>query len=244
MSGIVRHRHPWRRVVRYSVMTVVVAALTGTLALAVQVRRVHVTGTSLYPAREVEQVLASALGERVISTSAEELRDRTLQVPWVADAMIRLSLDGTVSCLVIERTPVAVAQDGGARQLVDASGRLLGDHEAPGQLLELRGFAPYPAERGSILATAQQLERFWGGRLVGIERLGARDVALSFADTPFVVLADPAEASLLGAARAVTAAWTEKTKAAPQRVDARVPGRVALLPAPPPTPTPEPEGVA
>jgi cell division septal protein FtsQ len=220
-------------------MTVVVAALTGTLALAMQVRRVLVTGTSLFPGREVEEALASALGERVIAISAEELRERTLAVPWVAEAMIRLSLDGTVSCQVTERAPMAVELDGGARQLVDAAGRLLGDHEAGGQLLELRGFAPYPAERGKVLAAASQLERFWGGRLVSIERLGARDVALGFADTPFVVLADPAEASLLATARAVTAAWTVRAQVPPQRVDARVPGRVALLPAPAPAPSPE-----
>jgi hypothetical protein len=242
VSGLVRHRHPWRRLARYTAIAVGVAALTGTLALAVQVRRVQVSGAGAFPAREVEVALGSALGERMLVTSAEELRSHVLGVPWVADVVVRLSLDGTVSCLVTERQPVAVAVDAGRRQLVDATGTLLGDHAWSSQLLELRGFAPYPPERGAVLAAVPQLERFWGGRLVSIERCGPRDVALAFADTPFVVMADPTDGSLLATARAVTAAWTARAKAAPQRVDARVAGRVALLPAPPTTPTPNPEG--
>jgi hypothetical protein len=242
VSGLVHHRHALRRILRYCVMAVVLGALTGTLALAVQVRRVRVGGASTFPSREVEQALASTVGERVLATSAEKLRERAMQVPWVADAVVRLSLDGTVSCQVTERRPVAVAVDGSRRQLVDREGNLLGDHELEAPLLELRGFAPYPAERAAALAAVPGLERFWGGRLVAMERLGARDVALEFADTPFHVVADPAQADLLATARAVAAAWTEKTQAAPQRVDARVPGRVALLPAPPATPTPAAEG--
>ncbi len=186
----------------------------------------------------MEAALASVLGERVIATSAEELRLRALGVPWVADAVVRLSLDGTVTCQLTERQPVAVAVDAGTRELVDGGGTLLGNHQPPTPLLELRGFAPCPGERVSVLAAVPEIERFWGGRLVGIERVGSHDVLLEFAETPFAVLADPFEVALLAPARAVTAAFTVKAGAAPQRVDARVPGRVAILPAP----TPEPAG--
>ena len=150
MSGIVRHRQ--RHVLRYCVVALVAAALTATLAVAVQVRRVQVSGAHLFPAREVEAALASVLGERVIATSAEQLRSRALGVPWVADAVVRLSLDGTVTCQLTERQPVAVAVDGSTRELVDGSGTLLGDHQPPSPLLELLGFAPYPGERVGVLA--------------------------------------------------------------------------------------------
>lgn len=242
MSGIVRHRHPWRRFVRYGVFFAVAAALTTTLALAVQVRRVRVTGAEAFPVHEVEEALVGALGERVIATSAESMRDHVLAVPWVEDAVVRLSLDGTVSCQIVERRAVAVALDGGSRELLDARGTLLGDHEADSELLTVRGFGPYPTERAAILQAVPQLERCWGQRVMVVERLGPADVGLQFAETPFVVVADPGSPSLLTVARAVATAWSTRAPAPPQRVDARVSGRVVLVPAP--VAPADPEGAA
>jgi hypothetical protein len=49
-------------------------------------------------------------------------------------------------------------------------------------------------------------------------------------------LATTHRAEALTTARAVAAAWTASRHLSPQRVDARVVGRIALLPAPPPVP--------
>jgi hypothetical protein len=229
-----RHRRPWRRALRLGAVALFVCALTGTLALAVQVRRVKVLGTEHFPARDVETVLNSAMGERLIAASAEGLRERAMTVPWVADAAIRLTFDGTMACTVTEREPVAVARDGAKLQLVDATGRLMGVQGPAAGLVVLDGFGPFPEERGDILLAIPSLERSWGGRIETVERIAAGDVALHFVDTPFVVLAGTRRAEALTTARAIAAAWTASRRAPPRRVDARVVGRVALLPAIPP----------
>lgn len=231
MSGVVRHRRLLKRLATRTLPALVVLALTATLAAALQVRQVRVTGTHRFPAREVEKVLRSALGTPTIAARASELRDSVRALPWVADAAVRISLDGLVSCAVVERTPVAVAVDRGVRQLLDADGRLLAPVDPGGNLLELDGFAAYPEERAAVLASATQLERCWNDRLQHIDRVGPHDIALGFEGTPFPVLADPKTPQSLIAARKVLDAWLASRRSAPLRVDARVAGRVAVLPA-------------
>lgn len=234
MSGIVRQRRLARRLATRALPVLVVLALTATLAAALQVREVHVTGNHRFPAREVELVLRSALGTPTVAARASALRASVRALPWVADANVRVSLDGLVTCAVVERKPVAIALDGGQRQLLDTEGRLLGPVEAGAGLLEVEGFAAYPEERAAVLAAAAPLERGWNDRLQRIERVGSHDVALRFAGTPFPVLADPNDPSALSVARSALDAWLASGRPAPVQIDARVPGRVAVLPAPTP----------
>jgi hypothetical protein len=191
-----------------------------------------VTGTHRFPAREVEAVLQRALGTPTVAARASDLRASVRGLPWVEDATVRVSLDGVVSCAVVERTPVAVAVDHGPPRLLDRDGRLLAPAETPTSLLELDGFAAYPEERAAVLASVQALQRCWDGRLERVERLGPHDVSLRFADTPFPVLADPGDPQLLTDARKVLTAWMRAHNPAPLRMDARIAGRVAVLPAP------------
>ncbi len=223
-----------RRVATRALLALAVLALTATLAGALQVREVRVTGTHRFPARDVETVLRAALGTPTIAARASELRGSVCAIRWVADATVRISLDGVVTCSVSERTPVAVAQDGTARQLVDREGRMLAAAPPQASLFELDGFGAYPEERAAVLASTGALERCWNGTLRRAERLGAESVALEFAGTPFPVLADPTDPSSLVAARQVVNAWRAAGNPDPLRVDARVPGRIALAPAPPP----------
>jgi cell division septal protein FtsQ len=231
MSGIVRHRRLLRRLATRVLPALLVLGLTATLVAAIQVRQVLVTGAHRFAAREVETVLRSALGTPTIAARASELRDSVRALPWVADATVRISLDGLVSCAIIERTPVAVAVDPGVRQFLDGEGRLLAPAGTGGSFLELDGFAAYPEERAAVLAAATRLERCWNDRLQRIERVGPHDIALGFAGTSFPVLADPESPQLLVPARKVLDAWLASRRSAPLRVDARVPGRVAVLPA-------------
>ena len=233
MSGPHRHRHPIRRLLRRTLPLVAVAALTATLAAALQVREVRVTGAHRFPARDVEVALRSSLGVPTVATRAGALRARVLAVPWVADAAVRVSLDGVVTCALAEREPVAVAIDGGAAQLVDREGRLLAPADPVPALVRLEGFAPYPEERSAFLAARPEVERAWGAAVARAVRLGPHDVELTFAGTPLPVLADPARPAQLAAARRVLAAWVAH-RPAPLRVDARVAGRVAVMPAPAP----------
>lgn len=231
MSAPHRHRHPLRRFLGRALPTIGVLALTATLAAALQVRQVRVVGARRFPSRDVEAVLRSALGSPTISARAGELRARVRAVPWVADATVRVSLDGVVTCTVVEREPAAVAVDGGVYQLVDREGRLLAPVGSCPALLRLEGFAPFPEERSALLAARSDIERAWGAAIEQAQRMGPHDVALRFAGTSPTVIADPGRPAELIAARRVLAAWTAK-RPAPIHLDARLAGRVAVLPAP------------
>ncbi|MGD1146508.1 MAG: FtsQ-type POTRA domain-containing protein [Thermoanaerobaculaceae bacterium] len=232
MSGPVRHHRSIRKLIGRALPPAVLLALAATLAFALQVRQVRVSGTHRFPAREVENILRSALGSPTIAARAGALRSKVRAVPWVEDATVRVSLDGVVTCAVVERVPVAVAADGGVLRLVDREGRLLTTVESASSLLLLAGFAPFPEERAASLAAVPALEHAWGGKLERADRLGPHDIALHFADGSPAVLADPDRPEELSSARRVLAAWTAK-QPAPLRLDARIPGRVAVLPAPP-----------
>jgi hypothetical protein len=84
-----------------------------------------------------------------------------------------------------------------------------------------------------MLGAVAAAERAWGAGLVSAARVGPRDVLLRFADGDCGVLFDPTAPERLAAARRVAAAWADAAGAPPLRVDARLAGRVALLPAPP-----------
>ncbi|HVN42579.1 MAG TPA: FtsQ-type POTRA domain-containing protein [Steroidobacteraceae bacterium] len=231
MSGLVRHRHPGRRALRIAAPILVLLGLSGTLAVALQVREVKVTGVVRFSAREVETVLRSALGTPTIVTRAERLRTAVLAIPWVAEATVKVSLDGVVSCTVSERQPAAFTRDGGELQLIDGQGNVLGPYGADLGLLRLDGFAPFPDERTHALAGLRPCELAWGGRVERIERLGPHDVALHFAGGGPSVLADPASPAALAIGREVLAAWPTTRLGAARQIDVRVPGRVAVLPA-------------
>jgi hypothetical protein len=234
MSGLVRHRSTGRRALRLAIPLVLLLAVSGTLAVALQVHEIRVSGTNHFSVAEVEGALRVALGTPTIATRAERLREVVRTIPWVADASVRVSLDGIVSCAVAERTPVAQAFDNGAPLLLDAEGRILGPNAHDFGLLKLEGFAPYPEERAAALAAVDACQQAWSGRLERIERLGPNDVVLHFARTAFPVLADPARPELLERGRIVAAAWLASTQTLPLRVDARIGERIAVLPAPVP----------
>jgi cell division septal protein FtsQ len=236
VSGLVRRRRSVRKTLVRGLALTSLLVITATLATALQVRRVRVTGTHRFPATEVEQALESALGSPTLTARPEALRAAARDLPWVADARVRVSLDGVVSCAVTERSPVAVAVDGEQRQLVDATGQLLGPAPDGALVLELDGFRLHPEERAIVLAAAARLEAAWGATLTRAARVAPNDVALSFADSDTVVVADPSRPAGVADARRVYGAWIATNGTAPLRLDARVAGRVAVMPAPRPDP--------
>jgi hypothetical protein len=232
---VIPPRRSLRQLTGPAVVLGVLLACTATLAGALHVREIRVRGCQRFPAQEVENVLRTALGTPTVAARPDRLRGAVLAVPWVADAHVTVSLDGIVTCSVEERTPVAVAEDSGLRQLLDAEGRLLGpaSYDVPPLLLE--GFATVPEERAALLRAVAAMEAAWGGRLASARRLGPADVALRFAETPCLVLADPAAPERLSSARRVLAAWIAAAGTPPRRLDARLSDRVAVLPEAPTT---------
>ena len=234
MKLAVRRRAPWPRLMRRGLPVALLLAATATLALALQIRDVRVSGVRRFRVQEVEAVLNSALGMPTIAARAEQLRDRVRTIPWVADATVQVSLDGLVSCAVVERTPVALSCEAGSCTKVDAEGRILGPADRDLPALRLEGFTAHPEERAAVLGAVAEFELRWHSGIERVERLGPHDVALHFRDTPLTVLADPRTPDALVNARAVLGAWLARTGRAPVRLDVRVPGRVAVLPATPP----------
>jgi cell division protein FtsQ len=231
-------RRSLRRAALRLLPLVLLAACAATLAQALQVRELRVAGTRRFPAAEVERTLRVALGTPTVAVRPEELRAAVRQIPWVADAEVRVSLDGVVACTVRERQPVAVAHDNGRRTLIDAEGALLAPAAAAAPSLELAGFGAYPHERAAVLAAVAGFEAAWGGRVTRVTRLASRDVAVEFDGGVCPIAVDPAAPAGLVNARAVLRAWFAEHGSAPLRLDARVPGRVAVLPAPEPEPEP------
>ncbi len=234
MSGLIRRRPRWHSLIPRLTLAVGAVALTGSIAAALQVRRVHVEGVGAPIRTQVEEVLAAAVGSSTLTVRAEELRAAVLhQVPWVADAAVSVSLDGVVHCAVTLRRPMALLVDGARSLLVDDSGRVLGEPQGEAFLprLELIGFAAHPEERATLLAALPALETAWGGEVRRVERLGPRDVALQFVEGPPLVIADPSHPERLKEGRTVLTAWTRRFPTAVQRLDVRTPGRVAVAPA-------------
>lgn len=206
--------------------------VTATLAAALQVREVRVEGTQRFPAEAIRQVLHSALGSPTLTVRPDDLREAVLRLPWVAEAQVRLSLDGVVACTVEERVPVAVATSRSGLELVDREGRLLFRVTSAPELPVLEGFAPYPEERAALLAAIDALGARWGTPVRRALRLGPNDVRLDFGQAQPAVVVDPAKPDNLVDARKVLAAWTITYGGPPAVLDARVARRIAVVPAP------------
>jgi len=227
--------HRRRRLQRWGLRVLallVLLGLTATLAAALQVRRIRVEGASRFPPAEVEAVLRSALGSPTLAVRPDDLRDAVRRLPWIADAQVRISLDGVVACNVTERIPVAVAADGASLTLVDHEGRLLRAAGGAEELPRLEGFAPHPEERAALLAALAELGTAWGRPVQRAVRLGPRDVRLGFGGEATEVVVDPTRPANLATARRVHVAWTAIHGAPPLLLDARVDRRVAVVSAP------------
>lgn len=229
MSGAIRRRRLWKRIlVTIGVMGAVVAT-AGSLAASFQVREIQVTGTRRFPTAQIETILQQAVGTPTVVVRADELRAEIRRIPWVADASVRVSLDGVVTCVVSERDAVAVAVDGADPVLLDPMGRILGRIEETAGWLELTGFLGRNDELVLLLGRRDQMEASWGAPLVRAERLGQRNVRLYFADFA-TILADPARPESLADGRRVLAAWLAEGRPAPLSLDVRAPGKVAVRP--------------
>lgn len=202
----------------------------GVLAQAWQVHRLEVVGVRHFDASAARQALEEALGKPPLLASASTLREKLLAVPWVEDAHVTVGLDGTIRCLVQERTPEAILTDRQPWQLVDAQGNILGPAGGQLDLPMLSGFAPYPEERARVLLVLPTLAATWGQPVARCQRLGAREVAVSFTGEDMTVVLDPQHPESLVQARRVLLAWNNAKLGPISRLDLRVPGKVFVQP--------------
>jgi cell division protein FtsQ len=115
-----------RLLVAGAVVAVAALAWGVTHSPLLAVHRVVATGTTHVPARTVEEVAGIHEGEHLLDVDEGHARARLLALPWVADARVDVSWQGTAHLRVTERTPVAAVVAGPHLwMLVDAKGRSL-----------------------------------------------------------------------------------------------------------------------
>jgi cell division protein FtsQ len=127
---LVAHEHSTRRrrrlVVAAAVVLAAAVAWGVTHSPLLAVHRLVVKGTPHVPAAEIVSVSGIRDGEHLVDVDESRARARLLALPWVADAHVDVSWQGTAHLSVTERTPVAAVVSAPHRWLlVDAKGRAL-----------------------------------------------------------------------------------------------------------------------
>lgn len=108
------------------VVTVAVGAWFLTRTSLLDVETIEVEGVTHTEPNQVRSATGIAVGDPLAWIDAGGAAQGVEALPWVADASVSRSVDGTVRVVVTERLPAAtVAAPDGARSLVDTSGRVL-----------------------------------------------------------------------------------------------------------------------
>lgn len=89
-----------------------------------RIERVDVVGSRLVPPPEIEQA-AAATGLNIFWLKEDEIGHRLQAITAVQTVWVRAVLPDRLEVRIVERTPVAVWQNGGMSYLVDAEGRIL-----------------------------------------------------------------------------------------------------------------------
>ena len=89
------------------------------------VQRIVVIGNVRMSSGEVNALLSDAIGTSMVTIDLEEWRERLLGAPWVADAVIRRVLPGTLTVTIEERKPMGVGRLDDSLFLVDDTGTII-----------------------------------------------------------------------------------------------------------------------
>jgi cell division protein FtsQ len=89
------------------------------------ITRITVDGNARLSRGEVLALLGSLRGASMVTADLEHWRRVLLESPWVADAVLRRVLPGTLSVTIAERRPLAIGRLGGALYLVDETGVII-----------------------------------------------------------------------------------------------------------------------
>lgn len=161
-------RRRLQRLADLGILALVGAAFAGALwSPLLDVDAVEVRGADRTTPERVAAAAAVGPGDQLVSVDLREAGERVVELPWVERATLRRQLDGTVAIDVVERVAVAAVGAGEQAQLVDATGRVLGDAAASpdvGPMIELTGIdaplvpgAHLPAAADAALALAERV---------------------------------------------------------------------------------------
>lgn len=129
-------RHAWLRtalrVARAAVVGLVLVAgahrlgKTLTSSDMLPIDRINVRGTERLTTSEVLALLDGLRGRNILRADLDAARRQLLTCPWVADAVLRKRLPGTVEVGIVERRPIGIARlAGGHLFLVDDEGTVI-----------------------------------------------------------------------------------------------------------------------
>lgn len=187
--------------VRFALVVVAVLALvTGAVAIyrsqVFDVRTVEVLGTAHSVSADVIARAAVPPGATLLRFPTDDIKERVLADPWVADATITRSFPHTLRIRLVERVARAVVDTGAGAFVVDGEGFVLAEHslEATSTLPTLRdtpGLDLKVGRKSTSEVLANALSAFGG---IGSE-IGAtvRAVSAPSIDETMLITADNVE---------------------------------------------------
>ena len=127
------------------------------------IREIVVAGSQLVPSAEIERTSA-VTGLNIFWLREEEVGHRLQAIAAIQSVRARTVLPDRLEVRIVERTPVAVWQNGGMSYLVDAEGRVLRETDVTVALPRIRDVDPQPVLPGgtvdrAALSTMFQLQQ-------------------------------------------------------------------------------------
>lgn len=109
-----------------ALVLVLVAALAAFNLPWLKVQRVEVEGSSVLAQSQLLAAAGARVGESTIMLNTERMTVNLLAQPWVAAASVKVRWPDTLVMAVTPLPPVLILQRGGRRELLAASGAVLG----------------------------------------------------------------------------------------------------------------------
>ena len=163
-----RRRRPWSgRGWAIARLTVVLAAAMygiyhgASLVLsaeALTVTRLTVSGNVRLSRGEVVALLDGLRGRSMVTVDLDAWRQKLRSSPWVADAVMKRVLPGTIAVAIAERQPIGLGRLGADLYLVDAGGSIIdqfGPNYAELDLPVIDGLAAAPRDGGTLVDEAR-----------------------------------------------------------------------------------------
>jgi cell division protein FtsQ len=152
----------WRlgRVAIVALVALLVLAWIGQMFLRsrfLAVSHLVVRGNARLSTGEVQTLLDGLSGQNILRVDFADYRQKLMDSPWVADAMMWRVLPSTVGVQIVERIPMAVARLGQQLFLVDERGAIIDEFGPQYQDFDLPlvdGLVRQPSKSGQVAANA------------------------------------------------------------------------------------------
>jgi cell division protein FtsQ len=200
-------------------------------------RSLQVSGAVHLTSADVARVGGLTPRTNVLWLSTGSLERRLESNPWIRDARISRTLPGTLSIVILERTPAAILA--GSHVLISSEGVVLGP-AGPGTHLprmssDAAGGPPPDATRLPAglpsLEVIRSLPTSLGTRVALVDLDPRRGLTLNLRDGVKVFLGGADRAQAKSMALLAMLRWIERNGVRPRYIDLTVPTAPALLPA-------------